>query len=132
MSGRQLSLTSFIPKTFTKPPVKTGLNSYNMPNCFQLFDKSSCEVVSLISVDERICKEVYNVEPHSKYWGSTVFNWYDTIGFTIAMGRSLDQVRDHYVKSDVWLEELPIINKVLDFLEDNYTTRSFYESSSRS
>jgi hypothetical protein len=61
-----------------------------------------------------------------------VFNWYDTIGFTIAMGRSLDQVRDHYVKSDVWLEELPIINKVLDFLEDNYTTRSFYESSSRS
>jgi hypothetical protein len=131
MSGRQPTAHTSISKIFTKPLVKTGLNSYNMPNCFQLFDKSSSEVVSLISVDERICKEVYNVEPHSKYWGSTVFNWYDTIGFTIAMGKSLDQVRDHYVKSDVWLEELPIINKVLDFLEDNYTTRSFYESSSR-
>lgn len=97
-----------------------------MPNCFQLFDKASSEAVVLTHVDERICKEVYNVEPHSKHWGSTVFNWYDTIGFTIAMGNDFSQVRDHYTQSDIWSEELPIITQVLDFLEANYTTRSFY------
>lgn len=95
-------------------------------NCFQLLDKTSMSPVSLPSVDERICREVFNVEPHPKYWGSTVFNWYDTIGFTVASGMSLAEAREYYNTTNIWEEERPYVNKVIDFLEANYTTKSFY------
>lgn len=98
-----------------------------MPNCFQLFDKSSPDTpVSLALVDERICREVYHVEPHPKFYGSNVFNWYDTIAFTVASGKSLTETREYYNNSDIWEEERPYINDVISFLESNYTTRSFY------
>lgn len=87
------------------------------------------EAVSLITVDERICKEVYKVEPHKKFWGSTVFNWFDTIGFNIAMGNTLQQTRNYYANSETWEEEREVIMQVMDFLEANYATKSFYSVS---
>ena len=91
-----------------------------MPNCFELLDKTTLQAIPLIQVDERICREVLNTEPHSQFWGSTVFNWYDTIGFTIAMGNNLDQTRQHYTESDMWKEELPFINAIIDFIDKHY------------
>ncbi len=95
-----------------------------MANYLTLFDKTSKEAVSLISIDERICKEVYNVEPHDTHWGSNVFNWYDTVGYQLSTGKSMEEVRQHYVTSDIWTEELPMILPVIEFLENNYTPKA--------
>lgn len=92
----------------------------------RLLDKTSNDAVSLISIDERICREVYNVEPDDTHWGSSVFNWYDTIGFSLSSGMTIKEVRDHYVTSDIWTEERPMIMQVLDFLEANYVPKSSY------
>lgn len=105
---------------------------YFMPQCFQLFDKTTKEAVSLNLVDERICREVLNVEPHPRFYGGNVFNWFDSIGFTIATNSDKhlgsQQLRDHYLKSDMWAEEAPMLEKLLDHMEKNYTSHSFYSS----
>ena len=97
-----------------------------MPNCFQLFNKATKEPVSLIHVDELICKDVYNTEPHPTNWGSNVFNWYDSIGYQIACGKTLSQCKDYYSNSDIWADELPTILSVISYLDNNFTTKSFY------
>lgn len=107
-----------------------------MPVCFKLFSKDNQEkAISLTLIDERICREVLNVEPHPKWYGGTVFNWFDTIGFMIASSSDMylgsAALREHYSKSEMWAEEWPMIEKILDFLEANYTSTSFYQSSSR-
>jgi len=95
-----------------------------MANYLKFLDKTSNELVSLFSIDERICKEVYHVEPHDKDWGSDVFDWYNTIGFQLSTGKSIEEVRQHYVTSDLWTEELPTILPVIEFLENNYTPKA--------
>ena len=103
-----------------------------MPSCFQLIEKVSGEPAVLSKVDDIICKEVYNCEPHPKYYGGDVFNWFDSIGFHLATGKSLcdnsdNSVRKYYKESEIWADELPIIEKTIDFLQENYTDRSFYQ-----
>jgi hypothetical protein len=95
-----------------------------MANYLTLLDKATNQPISLGSIDDRICKEVYHVEPHDKDWGSDVFDWYNTIGFQLSTGKSIEEVRQHYVTSDLWTEEIPIILPVIDFLENNYTPRA--------
>jgi hypothetical protein len=103
-----------------------------MPSCFQLLDKQSNEAVSLNKLDEDICKDVLNVPVHEKKYGGGyvkgAFNWFDTIGYHIATGMPLgsQELRDHYLKSDIWAEEAPIISKILDYLEARYYSHSFY------
>ena len=92
-----------------------------MAKYLTLFDKTSKEAVSLISIDERICREVYNVEPHDVKWGSNVFNWYDTVGYKLSTGKNMEEVREYFKASDIWTEELPMILPVIEFLENNYT-----------
>jgi hypothetical protein len=96
---------------------------------FQLIDKSTKEAVRLSLLDDEICKNVYNVDPHPRFYGGDVFNWYDTIGFMIATGMNLEDgdnsVRSYYQTSDIWQEELPIINKVIDYLQTKYTSKSW-------
>lgn len=103
-----------------------------MPSCFQLLDKQTGTAVPLNQVDESICKEVLQVpvDDH-KYGGGYVpgaFNWFDTIGFQIATGKPLGswELRDHYLNSNMWSEEAPLISKILDYLEARFTSRSFY------
>ncbi len=114
-----------------------------MPNCFQLIDKSSNEAVSLNLVDERICKEVLNVEVHPKRYGGGCdkgsFNWFDTVGFSIAMGKDLHskELKDHYLneikllnhKDKFYEEDLHFYEsavRVIDFLRKNYRSVAFY------
>ncbi len=99
-----------------------------MPNCIELLDKTTNAAIGLHTVDMRICREVFNTEPHPKLWGSTVFNWYDTIAFQLASGKSLPEVREYFNTSDIWEDERPVINEIVSFLEANYNTRSFYSS----
>ena len=103
-----------------------------MPSCFKLLDKQTGEAVPLNKLDEDICKDVLGVPVHDKKYGggyvAGAFNWFDTIGFQIATGKPLgsQELRDHYLKSDMWAEEAPIISKILDYLEARYTSHSFY------
>lgn len=105
-----------------------------MPNYFILIDKKTSQQSPLQEVDDRICREVYNCEPHPKKWGASVFDWYNTIGFSLAMGKTLEDgsksVRKYYQETwkESWEEEpeLKLMNKVIDFLQENYTVKSGY------
>jgi hypothetical protein len=102
---------------------------------FMLKDKVTNKPVSPIDVDEIICKEILNVEAHPKYYGGdctksdNTFNWFDSIGFQLASGKELEDgdnsVRRYYQESDMWQEELPIIEKIIDFLQSRYVCDSW-------
>lgn len=96
---------------------------------FQLIDKTTGEPVSLSHVDELICEDVLFVEVHPRSYGGTVFNWFDTIGYQLAMGFRLEDgdnsVRNYYRNNDLWEEELPMIEKIIDFLQEKYTVHSW-------
>lgn len=100
----------------------------HMPSCFKLLDKQTGEATSLSAIDDSICTEVLNVPTHDRLYGGGFFNWFDTIGFQIATGKPLgsQELRDHYLKSDLWADEAPLISKILDYLEARYTSHSFY------
>lgn len=96
---------------------------------FTLRDKTTLGVVSPDHVDELICKEVLNVPVHPRQYGGDPnlkgsFNWFDTIGFQFANGKTLqdgpNSVRRHYQTSDMWYDELPVLEKIIDFLQSRY------------
>jgi len=97
-----------------------------MPSCFKLFKKTDGQAQSLNKLDEEICT-LLGVPVHPKKYGGHIYNWFDTVGFQIATGKDLgsQELRDHYL-SPMWIEDTWII-KVIDYLEDNYTSHSFYQ-----
>ena len=99
---------------------------------FQLISKTTKEATSLSEIDDLICENVLHVTPHHKFYGGNedgCFNWFDTIGFQIASGLTLEDgttsVRNHYKNSEIWKEELPIIEKIIDYLQENFTTKNW-------
>lgn len=100
-----------------------------MANNFQLIDKVTDLPVSLSKVDDDICKHVYNCEPHQTRYGGDVFNWFDTIGYMIASGLTLEDgensVREHYKNSEMWKDEYPVIDKVISYLQSKYKAKSW-------
>ena len=68
-----------------------------MPNCFRLHRKTDNVAESLNVVDEQLCKLInYPVDP-KKY----CFGWFDTIGFSIACGRTFTELRTLYTERSV-------------------------------
>lgn len=104
-----------------------------MPSCFRLISKETNEVVSLIKVDEEIC-QLLGVEVDLRHYGGVEngFNWFDTIGFMIATNSEMflgsQKLRDHYLASDMWSEEAPVIGKILNYLEEKYRSANWYQS----
>jgi len=96
---------------------------------FKLIDKVTDLPVSLSKVDEDICKLILKCEPHDKHYGGDVFNWFDSIGFQLASGKTLedgkDSVREYYQTSEMWAEELPMIEQIIDYLQSKYTCKSW-------
>lgn len=102
---------------------------------FKLLDKSTLTPISLITVDEDICTKVLQVPTHETFWGGVgenSFNWYATIGFMLASGLTLEDtpsegisVRAYYQQSEIWQEELPIIEKIIDYLQSKYISKSW-------
>ena len=88
-----------------------------MPVCFQLFKKGSTEPEVFQDIDVEICNH-FGVEVDDVKW---YCDWYDCIGVLLATGRTFQQVKEVHHS---WKE----LCKVVDFLEDNYTTRSWRES----
>lgn len=95
-------------------------------------DKETKESPTMIEVDEQICA-VLNVPVHPKHYGGgyglECFNWFDTIGFMLSTGKTLEEgeesVLEHY-RTDMWKEEFPVIEKIVLFLRQKYTVRSWY------
>lgn len=105
-----------------------------MPNCIKFISKASKEAVSLSKIDEEICN-LLGVEVHENLYGGGYvkgsFNWFDIIGFRISTNNdnNLGQpaLREYYKESTIWKEDLPVINKILDYLEENYTSSAWYQ-----
>ncbi len=101
-------------------------------DCFQLFKKGESSAVSLNKIDEEICMNVLNVSvDDKKYGGGFVengFDWFNTIGFQMSQGKALgsQELKDYYSTSTLWAEEAPIIEKIITYLENNYSSTSFY------
>ncbi len=85
-----------------------------MANCFQLFRKGETEPMSLVKVDEEICRH-FNAPVDPEKW---FHNWYNTIGFCCAMGKTWDEIRE--------VMETPMSIAIVDFLEANFTTTAWY------
>lgn len=91
-----------------------------MPNCFSLTRKSEpgSGPVSLIQIDEEICKHLNVEHDPVKYYK----DWHDNIGFALACGRDFAWIRYAYATYyDV--EWLPII----DYLDANFKPNIWYE-----
>jgi hypothetical protein len=84
-----------------------------VPNCFQLFNKSTGEATSLVDVDNRMCA-YFKVTPDATYFYKS---WYDVIGFALAMGKNFAEIRDKF----------PRHAEITDWLEANYTPSAWYE-----
>lgn len=93
-----------------------------MAQYFQLLDNNSQTAVPLHEVDRLIC-ELLETPVHERYYGGDVFNWFDTIGYQISCGKTLDEVLEYYTTSDIWQEELPVITKVIELLKEKFTVR---------
>lgn len=96
---------------------------------FQLIDNKTGEAVTFHQLDEEIC-ELINVDVQPRTWGGNEYNWYNIIGFKIAMGNALgskelrDYVTDH--SPEGWgLDWATKGKKVLDYLEKNYTSKAW-------
>ncbi len=100
-----------------------------MPNCIQFVPKSNpnADAVPLARIDEEMCKHFKaSVQPTQYY-----FYWFDTIGFSLAMGKTYDQIREQF-KADrasdtsgpaYWDKMLAIV----DWLEANYVPNAWAE-----
>ena len=87
-----------------------------MPNCFTLTKKGEKEPSLLNDIDKELC-ELLNEPFSTQYY---VAAWYDTIGLCLAIGHSWDKMRETFEGSEK-------LQKVIDYLEENYTTDAWYE-----
>lgn len=83
-----------------------------MPACFQLIRKSTGEAAILQEVDDEMRKN-FGAEPSKDEW---FLRWYDTIGFAVAMGKTILEAGELYGKQGIakWLDE-------------NFTTDAWYQ-----
>ena len=93
---------------------------------FQLLSKKTNEPVSLNQVDTEICN-LLDIPVHPKRYGGDLYNWYNLIGFQIAVGKPLgskelrDYVTDRWL-GDTWVKTGHI---VLNYLENTYTSEAW-------
>lgn len=87
-----------------------------MPNCFQLTRKGSDEATKLQEIDNELWLEFNGSipEPNDKWY----MNWYNTVGLMLACGKTFEQIKEELSED---------IGPVVDFLNHNYTARSWAE-----
>lgn len=99
-----------------------------MPNCFTLTRKVALDKgpVPLQQIDIEMC-EHFGVPVHDKYW---CFDWYNSIGFNIAMGRSMKQQLEMKGGSANWQYDEDQL-AALQWLDDNFTSDAWVEIGKR-
>lgn len=93
-----------------------------MPNCFQLIDRTTGEAASLNKVDEEICALIDRPVDPRLY----VENWFDTIGFEIAMGTPLESPAMDELLTKQWPHRIHH-PKILAFLREKYKSDAWVE-----
>ncbi len=81
-----------------------------MPNCFTLTPKGSKEPESLAKIDEAICNHLGIPIHPTKY----VEDWYDYLGFGLAMGKTFPELAERF-------RDDPPLLKIAQFLDEHYT-----------
>ena len=84
-----------------------------MPNCFQLTRSGDKEPMSLLQIDELICKHM-GVEADPTKW---CCNWYNVIG--LLLSKSFDEIIE-----DDFSDE---IISIAEYLRDNFVSDAWYE-----
>ena len=97
-----------------------------MPNCFQLTRKGETQPATLSSVDEAMC-EHFGAELHPTnyyHW------WFDSIGFKLSMGKSIDEIINYYHRECQTAEDKAFWTRMIEiaqWLEENYTVDTWAE-----
>ena len=89
-----------------------------MPNCFQLISKKTGEPENFSSIDEKLCAMFDVPVDDNRY----LCSWYDIVGLNLATGRDFDEQRKMH-----WIAEDESLMQIIDFLDENYTSNSWYE-----
>lgn len=94
-----------------------------MPSCFQLTRKSTPDIgaILLAQIDNEM-RAHFGVPADSSSW---YHNWYNTIGFFLALGKSFDDLRKLF-REPGWDHADELI-KIVDWLDENFTVKSWYE-----
>lgn len=90
-----------------------------MPNCFQLLRDDA--PVSLNAIDEELCRH-FGADCHPKHYYK---NWYDIIGYDLAMGRTFDEIK--HLLTIAGYDDVPTLVQIIEWLESRFTARSWVE-----
>lgn len=96
-----------------------------MPNCFQLTCKTRGKPINLQQIDAEICQFLC-VPCDPNRW---VCDWYNTIGFALAMGKTFPQIRAIWEDAAEGAEPSEVEQdfEVLAYLETNFTSDAWYQ-----
>jgi hypothetical protein len=101
------------------------LEEATMPNCFTLTRKGETKPASLNGIDEELCQHL-GVPVHPTRY---LAEWFNTIGFAYACGKTMDQVvtiyRDYYNAGAE--EEDRQRLEIAEYLREHYTTDTWCE-----
>jgi hypothetical protein len=63
-------------------------------------------------IDAEICEHVLDTPVHDVEWGGGKLDWYNSIGFALALGASPEKIKSVFKN--------PLLRGVMDFLESRY------------
>jgi hypothetical protein len=75
----------------------------------------------LIAVDEMLCEHL-GVEPDEKEWH---WGWMDTVGLSLAMGKTFDEVREIYLTPELG-PSIGHAKAIVDWFEQEFENDSYY------
>lgn len=97
-----------------------------MAGYFQLLNKKTGKPESFSFIDEELCNYFHEPIDPDKY----LAGWYDSIGFRVAMGKSLTEIRQDFINLMIedpkHAEGISNLIKILDWIDQHYTTNSWH------
>ena len=102
-----------------------------MPACFQLIRKGETAPVPLMKIDEEMCAHFKARVDANRYYGE----WYNTIGFSLAMGKTFAQLHEQAVElakprpdddADTDLSYVTMQLRIIEWLMANFDSNAFY------
>lgn len=100
-----------------------------MPNCIQLMRKTEPHApVQFQQIDEELCAH-FGAAVHPTKW---YLNWYDLLGFSLAIGKTFGELRDQY-RTAFYQKDNPYrdfdrqLVRVIDYLDENFKVEAWAE-----
>ena len=92
---------------------------------FQLISKATGKATPFNQIDEELCAHFDQPVNDEQY----LAGWYNSIGCRTATGRTIDEIRaefQSYIDKGDHPEHYKVLLEILSFLEEHYTTSSWY------